>query len=144
MTGALDPAILAEIRARFAAQGLMATLGAEVLEVAPGLCRIAAPIRLETGQQHGHAHAGLTFAIADSACGYAALSMMPPEAEVVSVEMKINLLKPARGDRLIATGRVIRAGRRLTVVQGIVVAEDATGIAEVALLQGTMIPVAAS
>lgn len=144
MTGALDPAIADKIRASFAAQGLMATLGAELLEVAPGLCRIAAPIRPETAQQHGHAHAGLTFAIADSACGYAALSMMPPEAEVVSVEMKINLLKPARGDRLIATGRVIRAGRRLTVVQGLVVAENGSGVAEVALLQGTMIPVEAS
>lgn len=118
----------------------METLGAELKDVSPGRVVITAPIRAETGQQHGFAHAGLTFAIGDSAAGYAALSLMPEGAEVLTVEMKINLLAPAAGDRLVATGEVVRAGRRLTVVRAEVAAEANGTLRPVALLQGTMIP----
>jgi uncharacterized protein (TIGR00369 family) len=137
----LAPDIEAKVRASFAAQSLMETLGADLLSLAPGAVTIAAPILPTARQQHGAAHAGLTFAIGDSAAGYAALTLMAPDAEVMTVEMKINLLRPATGDRLVAEGRVIKPGRRLSIVQATVYAETGTSRTEVALLQGTMIPV---
>ncbi len=140
----VDTATAEKVRASFAAQGLMTTLGAEILTLGPGTCRIAAPITAATGQQQGFAHAGLTFAIGDSAAGYAALGLMPPEAEVVTAEMRIHLLAPATGQRLVAEGRVIRPGRRLMVVQADVYAEGAGAERRhVALLTGTMVPVIA-
>jgi uncharacterized protein (TIGR00369 family) len=129
-----------EIAASFAAQGLMATLGAELVEASAGRVVIAAPIRSEVGQQHGFAHAALAFALGDSAAGYAALSLMPEGAEVLTVEMKINLLAPAAGERLIATGEVVKAGRRLSVVKAEIRAESRGESRLVALMQGTMIP----
>ncbi|MEM1343466.1 MAG: PaaI family thioesterase [Pseudomonadota bacterium] len=119
----------------------MTTLGAALERVEPGHVTITAPIRPEIAQQHGFAHAGATFALADSAAGYAALSTMAEGAEVLTVEMKINLLAPADGLRLLAHGEVVRAGRRLVVVRAMVEVERADGKRrEVALLQGTMIP----
>ena len=132
------------IRRSFDRQAMMHTLGAELTHVAPGVCEISAPILPLATQQHGAGHAALCFALGDSAAGYAALTLMPPEQEVMTVEMKINLLAPAVGDRLIARGTVMRAGRRLSVVTAEVVAQTAAGEKTVALLQGTMIPVAAS
>ncbi|WP_424964676.1 PaaI family thioesterase [Dinoroseobacter sp. S375] len=122
----------------FARQGLMGTLGAELVSVKPGKVVIRAPVTPETGQQHGVAHAGLTFAIGDSAAGYAALTLMPEESEVVTAEIKINLLAPGSGQALIATGRVVKPGKRLVVVTAEVAREDGTCVA---LLQGTMVPV---
>ncbi|RVT87449.1 PaaI family thioesterase [Rhodobacteraceae bacterium CCMM004] len=116
---------------------MMATLGARLERVAPGRVVITAPVLETSLQQHGTAHAALTFAIGDSAAGYAALSVMDPDVEVVTAEIKINLLAPARGPLLTAEGRVVRAGRRLVVVAATV--SDPTG--DVALLQGTMVPV---
>lgn len=129
------------IRASFAAQTLMQTFGAEVVETGPGRCVISAPILPGARQQQGFGHAGLTFALGDTAAGYAALTLMPEGAEVLTVEMKINLIAPAAGDRLIATGRVARAGRRLTVVTAEVEAVTGESRRTVAILQGTMIPV---
>ena len=129
-----------EIAASFAAQGMMATLGAELVEAGSGRVVIAAPIRAEVGQQHGFAHAALAFALGDSAAGYAALSLMPEGAEVLTVEMKINLLAPAAGERLVATGEGVKAGRRLSVVKAEIRAEARGENRLVALLQGTMIP----
>lgn len=140
MSGGLSAAKAAEIRASFAAQGLMRTLGAGLVALDPGRAVVAAPIRAESSQQHGFAHAGLTFALGDSAAGYAALSLMPEGAEVLTVEMKINLIAPAAGDRLVATGRVVKAGRRLIVVGAEVMAEADGQARLIALLQGTMIP----
>lgn len=139
---ALCAGVEARIRASFAAQSLMATLGARLAEVAPGHARIEAPILPGSRQQHGFAHAGLTFAIGDSAAGYAALSAMPEGHEVLTTEMKIHLLAPAKGDLLVARGRVIRAGRRLVIVQADVHALDGGRESHVALLTGTMIPLA--
>lgn len=134
-----DPA--PRIRDSFQRQTMMQTLGATLLEVAPGRIIIAAPILPTSLQQHGAGHAGLAFSIGDSAAGYAALSLMPEGAEVMTVEMKINLMSPAIGDRLVAEGRVIRPGRRIMVVAADVWAETAEGRKHVAMLQGTMIPV---
>lgn len=126
----------------FARQSMMATFGAHIVALGRGRCSIAAPIGAHLRQQHDAAHAALAFGIGDSAAGYAALTLTEPGREVMTVEMKINLLAPAVGDRLVAEGRVIRAGRRLTVVGAEVFAEDAAGARRsVALLQGTMIPV---
>ncbi len=129
------------IAASFARQSLMTTLQAELLEAAEGRVVIAAPIRPGFLQQQGAGHAGVTFALGDTAAGYAALSRMPEGREVLTVEMKINLLSPATGRRLIATGEVLRAGRRLVVVRAGVVAERDGATGPVAELLGTMIPV---
>jgi uncharacterized protein (TIGR00369 family) len=129
------------IRASFAAQTLMYTLGAEIIGIGEGRVTIAAPILPGSRQQHGYAHAALTFALGDSAAGYAALSVMPEGQEVLTAEMKINLLAPAEGDRLVAEGRVEKAGRRLIVTSAEVFAETGDRRHRVAILQGTMVPV---
>lgn len=131
----------ARIRTSFARQSLMATLGAEVLSVADGAVTLAAPLTAGVRQQHGAGHAGLTFALADTAAGYAALTLMPEGREVMTVEAKINLLAPALGERLVARGRVLRAGRRLVVVTAEVAAVACGRETVIAVLQGTMIPV---
>jgi len=129
------------IREAFAAQSLMETLGARLDGLATGLARVGAPILPGSRQQNGYGHAGLTFSIADAAAGCAAQSVMPPEAGVLSVELKINLMAPARGTRLVALGRVVKPGRRLVIVQAEVWAETAGDPPrQVALVQGTMIP----
>jgi len=125
----------------FARQSLMTTLQAELLEVAAGRVVIAAPLLEGFRQQQGAGHAGVTFALGDSAAGYAALSLLPEGREVLTVEMKINLLAPATGLRLVATGEVLRAGRRLVVVRASVVAERPDRTVPIAELLGTMIPV---
>ena len=129
--------LAARIAASFARQEFMATLGAELVSVAPGEVVIALPCRAALAQQQGSTHAGAVTSIADSACGYAALTTMPSDADVVSVEFKVNLLAPARGDRLVATGRVVRAGRTLTVCTG----EVRAGETVVAIMQATMMRV---
>jgi uncharacterized protein (TIGR00369 family) len=129
------------IRTSFSLQTLMQSFGAEVIVVEAGRCVIAAPILPHARQQHGAGHAGLSFALGDVAAGYAALTMMPTDREVMTVEMKINLLSPAVGHQLIATGEVMRAGARLIVVRAEVQVSTKSGLKTVALLQGTMIPV---
>lgn len=138
-----DHARAAKLRASFARQSLMATFGAELTAIRPGECEITAPILPLARQQHDVGHAGLTFALGDTAAGYAALSLMPEAAEVMTAEMKINLLAPAAGERLIAIGRVVKAGRRLTVVTAEVHAEAGGTRRLIAVLQGTMVPVGA-
>ena len=133
--------IAARIRASFARQTMMQTLGAELTEVQPGCVIISAPILPLALQQHGAGHAGLAFSIGDSAAGYSALTLMPEGAEVMTVEMKINLMSLALGACLVASGRVIRPGRRIMVVAADVWAEAEGQRKHVALLQGTMIPV---
>jgi uncharacterized protein (TIGR00369 family) len=137
----MDPAAHDRIHASFKAQSMMATLGAELDHIGEGLVRITAPILDGTRQQQGFGHAGLTFSIGDSAAGYAALTMLPQDMEVVTAEIKINLLAPARGQRLIATGRVMKAGKRLCVVTSEVHAEQDGTQTLIAILQGTMVPV---
>ena len=119
-----DPDIAVRVRASFAQQGLMSTIGASLELVEPGEVHIALPFSPALSQQNGYIHAGATSAIADSANGYAALTLTPPGYEVLAVEFKINLLAPARAPRLLARGRVLRAGRRLTVCLAEVVGVD--------------------
>ena len=99
------------IAVSFNAQSLMATLGARLVSVADGEVQIALPFSEQLCQQHGYVHAGAIASIADSACGYAALTKAPPECEVVTAEFKINLLRPAIGERFLAIGKVQSAGK---------------------------------
>ncbi|MFP7571905.1 PaaI family thioesterase [Marivita sp. S2033] len=129
------------IQSSFDRQSLMQTLGARLVETGDGTVTITAPILPTATQQQGFGHAGLTFSIGDSAAGYAALTMMSEHQEVVTAEIKINLLAPAMGDLLIAYGRVIKPGRRLIVVSSDVYAKTDAGERHIACLIGTMIPV---
>jgi uncharacterized protein (TIGR00369 family) len=130
----------ARVRASFAKQAFMKLLGATLSRVAPGEVDVALPFRDDLVQQHGYLHAGVTAAIADSACGYAALTLMPPHAAVLSVEYKVNMLAPAKGRRFLALGRVVRSGGTVTVVRGEVLAFDERDhAAPVLLMQGTML-----
>jgi uncharacterized protein (TIGR00369 family) len=129
------------IRSSFARQGLMRTLGATLGNVAPGLVEIVLRPDPAISQQHGFVHAGALSAVADSAAGYAALSLMPPGRGVLSTEYKINLVAPAVGDRIVARGRVVKAGRTLTVAQTDVFAESDGQEKLIALLTATLITV---
>ena len=129
------------IQTSFDRQSMMQTFGATLDDVADGRVTISAPILPGSRQQQGLAHAALTFGLGDSAAGYAALTTLPPEQEVVTAEIKINLTAPAIGDRLIAKGRVIKPGRRLIVVTSEVFALNEGDETLVAILQGTMVPV---
>jgi uncharacterized protein (TIGR00369 family) len=103
------------VRDSFVRQGAMALIGAAIDELAPGVCVVGAVYRPELSQQHGFFHAGITSAIADSAGGYAALTLFAPGSDVLTVEFKINLIAPAHGDALRARGEVVRSGRTLTI-----------------------------
>ncbi|WP_323038026.1 PaaI family thioesterase [Pararhodobacter sp.] len=141
MTNSQSPDPDARLRDSFNRQTMMSTLGATMVQGGGGRCVLTAPIAPHVLQQHGAAHAGLAFTLGDSAAGYAALSQMPDGVEVMTVEMKINLLAPAVGEALEAVGEVVRSGRRLTVVRAEVFALKNGTRKSVALLQGTMIPV---
>lgn len=109
------PEMHARIEESFAKQGLMSTLGARLGQITPGEVHIHLPMSERVTQQHGFFHGGATSTIADSAGGYAALTLLDPGSEVLTVEYKINLIAPARGDELEAVGTVLKAGRTLTV-----------------------------
>ena len=129
------------MRASFARQRFMTTLGAALERVSPGEVVIAFTHRDELTQQHGFLHAGVMTSVADSACGYAALSLMEPGVGVLSVEFKVNMLAPAVGERFLATGRVVRSGRTLTVCAGEVTAERDGQTVAILLMQATMMAV---
>jgi len=120
-----DPDYAARVRASFARQAFMAHIGAEIVHLAPGEVDLACLARAELTQQHGYFHAGVTSSVADSAAGYAALSLFEPGTGVLTTEFKINLIAPAKGERLIARGQVIRPGRTLTICRRDVYGEDA-------------------
>ena len=134
-------AIEERIRSSFAKQGLMATLGARLGAVAPGCVEIILIPGPAVSQQHGFVHAGAVSAIADSAAGYAALSLMPPGRGVLTTEFKINLVAPAAGERIIARGEVVKAGRTLTLAQAKVFAEAGGQEKLVALLTATLMAI---
>jgi len=108
----------AKVRESFARQGIMGLIGATLADVWPGGCEIRLPYRPDLSQQHGFFHAGVTSTIVDSAAGYAGFSLMAPHTSVLSVEFKINLLAPADGELLIATGEVVKPGRNLVITRG--------------------------
>ncbi|HJR67345.1 MAG TPA: PaaI family thioesterase [Gemmatimonadaceae bacterium] len=134
-----DPNYERRVRDSFARQRFMGTMGARIVSVAPGEVVIELPWRDELAQQHGVLHAGAVASIADSACGYAALSLMPSGSGVMSVEFKVNLLAPGRGERFLASGRVRRAGRTLTICEGTVRAVNGSEERDVAIMTATMI-----
>ncbi|HYO14726.1 MAG TPA: PaaI family thioesterase [Thermoanaerobaculia bacterium] len=139
---ASDPDFAVRVRKSFARQGFMRSLGAELAAVEPGFCEIRLPFREDLGQQHGLFHAGTLGAIADSAGGYAAYTLMGGGDSVLSVEYKLNLLAPGRGELAIARARVVRPGRTLTVCQVEVFVVNDTAETLCALMQQTVIRMA--
>jgi uncharacterized protein (TIGR00369 family) len=131
----------ARVRGSFARQTIMTTLGAEIAAVRQGEVEIVLPFSDKILQQHEFIHAGAIATIADSACGYAALSVMPRDAAVLTTEFKINLLAPAKGERLRAIGRVVRSGKKLVITLGEVFAEEGGARKQVALITATMMVV---
>jgi uncharacterized protein (TIGR00369 family) len=143
-----DPDFDPRVRASFGRQAAMQLIGVTMERVTPGMVELTLPFRAELTQQHGFLHAGIAAAVVDSACGYAALSLMEPGVAVLSVEFKVQLLAPARGAWFRARGEVVRAGRTLSVVSGELRAfahareeEDAEEGDVVTLLTGTMMTV---
>ena len=129
------------IQNSFNTQGLMKTLGARLLSVQEGEVQIELPFSTTLSQQHGYIHAGVTTAIVDNACGFAALTKAPAGYEIVSADFKMNMIRPAIGELFIATGRVESAGKMLTVCRGEVVAISGDSRKVVALMQATMVNV---
>ena len=135
----INPSFADEITQSFARQTIMGLIGAELTRVEPGIVEITLPYRADLAQQHGYLHAGIVTTIADSACGYAAYSLMPPTSEVLSVEFKVNLLRPAKGETFKAVAEVVKAGKTLTVVRADVFGVDRDQRELVATMLGTMI-----
>jgi uncharacterized protein (TIGR00369 family) len=128
-------------RDSFQRQQAMTTIGASVLSIAAGEVELAMPFSERLTQQHGFIHAGIITMLCDTACGFAALSLMPADAAVLTTEFKVNLLSPAKGERFIANGRVVRAGKNLTVCLGEVFAEEGGRRKQVALMTASMMAV---
>ena len=134
-----DPDFAARVRASFGRQRFMTSLGARLEKVEAGVVWIRLPSRDDLTQQHGFMHAGAMASVADSACGYAALSLMPPGADVLSIEFKINMLSPAQGEAVVARAEVIRAGRKIMVCRADVFSVTGGDEKLVAAMQATMI-----
>lgn len=137
----LDPAFEQRVRESYARQRLLTTLGASLERVAPGEVDIRLPFRPDLSQQHGFMHAGAMTSVVDTACGYAALTLMPADAAVLSVEFKVNLLAPGRGEAVVARARVLKPGRTLSVVRGDVFAVERGEERLVATMLATMMVV---
>jgi uncharacterized protein (TIGR00369 family) len=133
-----DPRFAERCRASFARQRAMALIGARMAAIAPGSCEIELPFRAELTQQKGFVHGGIVGMIADTACGYAAYSLMPASASLVTVEYKINILAPGRGERLLARAEVIKSGRTLSITRGEVYAEQGGVQTLCAVMQQTL------
>lgn len=136
-----NPAYIDLIKSSFAKQRVMRLIGAELDRIEPGLVTITLPYREVLSQQDGYLHAGIITTIMDSACGYAAYSLMPTGSEVLSVEFKVNLLRPARAESFVAEGEVLKPGKMLTVVRGNTYGFSGDKQELVATMQGTMIRV---
>ena len=134
-----NPDFAAVVRESFARQTFMSALGATLERVVPGEVEIATPFSTRHAQQHGYLHAGVLASIADSACGYAALTLAPAGHDVLAVEFKISLLRPATAPRFLAAGRVLRAGRTLTNAQAEVFGETNGRRELVAVMLSTII-----
>ena len=133
-----NPSFAEEVRKSFAEQSIMQLIGAELTRIEPGVVEISLPYRRDLTQQDGYLHAGIITTIADSAAGYAAYSLMPAGSGVLSVEFKVNLLRPAQGEKFLARAEVIKPGKTLTVVRADVFGIQGTERTLVATLLGTM------
>ena len=136
-----DPAFEGRVRTSFAQQAMMTTLGAILERVAPGEVDIRLPFRADLTQQHGFLHAGAMTSVVDSACGYAALTLMPAGAAVLTVEFKVNLMAPGKGAFVVARGRVLKAGRTLMICAGDVFAVAGAEEMHVLTMLATMMTV---
>jgi uncharacterized protein (TIGR00369 family) len=136
-----DPRYSERVRESFARQRVMLLIGASVTRIEPGAVDIELPFRDDLTQQHGYIHAGIVASIVDSACGYAALTLMPAGSGVLAVEFKVNFLAPARGARLVAEGRVTRAGRNITVCAGDVLADQDGRRKQIATMLSTVMAI---
>ena len=133
-----NPDFEARVRGSFARQNAMGLIGARMTRVDPGRVEIELPVRDDLGQQHGFVHGGIVGMIADSAGGYAAFTLMPADASVLTVEYKVNMLSPADGDLLVARGEVLKPGRSLSVVRADVWARRGDRETRVAAMQQTL------
>ena len=130
------------VRSSFARQVVMTTIGAELTSVTPGTVEIEMPYSVALTQQHGFLHAGIISTALDSACGYAAYSLMPPDAAVLTIEFKLNLLSPGRGERFLFRGSVTKPGRTIIVADGQAYAYSADGEARlIATMTATMMTI---
>jgi uncharacterized protein (TIGR00369 family) len=136
---ASDPGFEARIRDSFARQRVMRLIGATIERIEPGVVEIELPFREDLAQQDGFVHAGIVATIVDSACGYAAYTLAPSASDVLSVEFKVNLLRPAVGERLVARGEVVKPGRTLSIVRGDVFAIRGAERTHVAIMTNTII-----
>lgn len=136
---ARNPQWEARVRESFARQPFMATIGGSIEALAPGRCRLALPMRSDLAQQRGFLHGGVTAALADTAGGFAAYSLMPENSAPLTVELKINLMSPAVGERFIADARVLRPGKTLTIVEVDVSAQQGGESKLIARMLATMI-----
>jgi len=137
----IDPNFEARVRTSFARQGIMTTIGARLVKVVPGEVEIEFPFDLALSQHNGYIHAGVMTTVVDSACGYAAYTLMPAESDVLSIEYKVNFMSPAVGERFKGVGRVVKAGRTITVCAGDVIAVSGGKEKVVATMLATMIAV---
>lgn len=133
-----NPDFEARVRGSFARQNAMGLIGARMTRVEPGRVEIELPVREDLGQQHGFVHGGIVGMIADSAGGYAAFTLMPADASVLTVEYKVNMLAPAEGELLVARGEVLKPGRSLSVVRADVWARRGDKETRVAAMQQTL------
>ncbi len=138
---AQNPDFDERVQSSFAKQAVMNLMGAELIKVLPGEVEIRLPFRSDLTQQHGFLHAGIITAIVDSACGYAALSLMPAGSSVLTVEFKVNLLTPAKGETFIARGTVVKPGRTITVCSGEVYAESSDEPKLIAMMTATIMAI---
>lgn len=133
-----NPDFEARVRTSFANQAAMSLIGARLTTVEPGRCVVELPVRDDLTQQHGFVHGGVLGMIADSAGGYAGFTLMPASASVLTVEYKINMLAPAAGELLVATGEVLKTGRSLSIVRADVIAVQGDRRTHVAAMQQTL------
>ena len=133
-----NPDFAVRVRESFARQAFMAHIGAELTEVGAGTCEITLPYREELTQQHGFFHGGVIGTLADNVCGYAAFTLAPADASILTVEYKINIVSPGDGERLVARAKVARPGRSLVVCQADIHAMKGGSEKLVATALGTM------
>jgi uncharacterized protein (TIGR00369 family) len=136
-----DPNFRERVHASFARQQVMATLGIEMVHLEPGEVHLAMLPNPAYTQQHGFMHAGIITTALDSACGYAAFTLMPPDAAVLTVEFKTNLLAPAKGDRFVFRAHVIKPGRTLTICEARALALEGSKEKLIATMTGTLMAV---
>lgn len=129
------------VRSSFEQQGIMKTIGATLTRITPGEVHIDLPFSQAVTQQHGYIHAGIITTVVDTACGYSANTLMPIHSEVLTIEYKVNFLAPARGEKIVGIGKVVRAGRSITVCSGEVWAFQNGQEHLVAVMQATMMTI---